>query len=288
MTGEHSGVPHSEYGFLPRHFDFLRELALRKAGISLAASKQDLVYGRVVRRIRALGLDSFEAYCQLLERDPRRELGNFINAITTNLTSFFREIHHFEFLRDTLMPRWLAARGAQPRVRIWSAGCSSGEEPYSIAITLQEAWGSPRTQACRVLATDIDTEVLGRAATGIYDVERLPTDQQARLKRWCQPATPPASGMQLAADIRRLVDFKPLNLIERWPAQEPLDLIFCRNVLIYFDKSTQRQLFERFAQALAPDGHLIVGHAETLHGMSASFELVGRTVYRKVAGAPSR
>ena len=288
MSDGRSGVPHTEYGFLPRHFEFLRELALRKAGIALAPSKQDLVYGRVVRRIRALGLVNFDAYCQLLDRDPRQELGNFINAITTNLTSFFREVHHFEFLRDVLLPKWQAARGPSPRVRIWSAGCSSGEEPYSIAITLQEAWGNARTRDCRVLATDIDTEVLGRASSGLYDVERLPADQQTRLKRWCQPAPPPAAGMQLTADIRRLVDFKPLNLIERWPVQEPFDLIFCRNVLIYFDKSTQRQLFERFAQALAPDGHLIVGHAETLHGMSASFELVGRTVYRKGLGTPSR
>ena len=288
MSGDRGGVLQIEYGYLPRHFEFLRDLAQRKAGIALAPSKQDLVYGRVVRRIRALGLADFEAYCQLLEREPRRELGNFINAITTNLTSFFREIHHFDFLRDTLMPQWLAARGAQPRVRIWSAGCSSGEEPYSIAITLQEAWGSQRTQACRVLATDIDTEVLGRASTALYDPARLAPDQQARLKRWSQPAPAPGTGLQLTADIRRLVDFKPLNLIERWPAQDPFDLIFCRNVLIYFDKSTQRQLFERFAQALAPEGHLIVGHAETLHGMGTCFELVGRTIYRKVASAPSR
>ena len=180
---------------------------------------RSLVYGRVARRIRALGLGDFDAYCQLLERDPRQELGNFINAITTNLTSFFREAHHFDFLRETLLPRWLAARGAQPRVRIWSAGCSSGEEPYSIAITLQEAWGAGRAQACRVLATDIDTEMLGRAAAGVYDLGSLPPDQQTRLKRWCQPAPAPATGVQLVAEVRRMVEFKPLNLIERWPAQ---------------------------------------------------------------------
>ena len=288
MTEERGGTPPSEYGFFPRHFEFLRELALRKAGIALAASKQDLVYGRVLRRIRALGLADFDAYCQLLARDPRLELGNFINAITTNLTSFFREVHHFEFLREVLMPRWQAARGQSPRVRIWSAGCSSGEEPYSIAVTLQEAWGSSRTRDCRILATDIDTEMLARAAGGTYDLERLPESQQARLRRWCQPAAPPTAGMQLTAELRRLVEFKHQNLIERWPVMEAQDLIFCRNVLIYFDKSMQQQLFERFAQALAPDGHLIVGHAETLHGLSSSFELVGRTIYRKVAIASAR
>ena len=288
MSDVRRGGSLSEFGFQPRHFDFLRELAQRKAGIALADSKQELVYGRVVRRIRALGLVDFDAYCELLTRDPRQELGNFINAITTNLTSFFREEHHFEFLRGTLVPHWQATRGATPRIRIWSAGCSTGEEPYSVAMALLEALPAGRTGNCRILATDIDTEVLARAASGVYEVERVAAAQQGRLRRWCQPAGEGATGLQLLPEVRRLVEFRQLNLIEPWPVLEPVDLIFCRNVVIYFDKATQQRLFDRFAQALAPDGHLIVGHAETLHGLSSRFELVGRTIYRKLANGAAR
>ena len=272
-----------EFGFTDRHFEFLRKMVIEHAGINLSDAKRELVYGRITRRIRALNLQGFDEYCRLLEGEPGGEIGNFINAITTNLTAFFREEHHFEFLRGTLVPAWLAARDGRPRVRIWSAGCSTGEEPYSIAMTLRESMPANALADVAVLATDIDTNVIAHAEAGIYDLSRVESLPRARLQQWFRRGRGGnADKVRVLPELQSLIRFRQLNLMQEWPVRGPVDLIFCRNVVIYFDKPTQRKLFARFADKLAPRGYLVIGHSETLYNVSEAFELVGRTVYRKL------
>ncbi|MSQ69138.1 MAG: protein-glutamate O-methyltransferase CheR [Gammaproteobacteria bacterium] len=273
-----------EFEFLDRHFQFLRQLAGKHAGINLTEAKRDLVYGRITRRLRALKLTGFDAYCDLLTQQPHEELGDFINAITTNLTSFFREPHHFDFIRDHLLPNWRATRGAAPRLRCWSAGCSTGEEPYSLAMTLLDALPVAACHDVKILATDIDTNVLAHAAAGIYGLEPVLALSAPQRRRWFRRGKDPHQNHACVVPaLRQVINFLPLNLMDSWPMKGPLDLIFCRNVVIYFDKPTQRRLFDRYAELLAPDGHLIIGHSETLYGVSDQFELVGRTTYRKIS-----
>ncbi len=265
-----------------RHFEFLRGIVLERTGIALSDAKRELVYGRLTRRIRALRLSSFDEYCALLRTAPQDEMPEFVNAITTNLTSFFREFHHFEFLRDSAIPEWLNKKGRNPRIRIWSAGCSTGEEPYSIAMTLLESLG---TQAgdTMVLATDIDTNVLATAGTGIYPESRGESVPDP-YRRWCQRGTQANSDkLRIHPEVAAMIRFKPLNLMEPWPLKGPLDAVFCRNVVIYFNKDTQRRLFERFAEVVAPGGYLLIGHSETLFNLNDQFDLVGRTIYRRKA-----
>ena len=273
-----------DFGFTNRHFEFLRKMVGQHAGINLSEAKRELVYGRIARRIRALNLQGFDEYCRLLEEAPDEEIGNFINAITTNLTAFFREDHHFEFLRDTLVPEWTKKGNGRPHVRIWSAGCSTGEEPYSIAMTLRESMAPGATGDVAVLATDIDTNVLATAEAGVYDASRVESMSRARLSKWFRRGRGAnADKVKVVPDLQELIRFRQLNLMQEWPVRGPFDLIFCRNVVIYFDKPTQRKLFARFAEKIAPRGYLIIGHSETLYNVSEEFELVGRTIYRKLA-----
>jgi len=273
-----------ELGFTNRHFEFLRKMVGEHAGINLSEAKRELVYGRIARRIRALSLQGFDEYCRLLEESPGEEIGNFINAITTNLTAFFREDHHFDFLRETLVPGWTNSGGGRPRVRIWSAGCSTGEEPYSIAMTLRESLASTAISDVALLATDIDTNVLATAAAGVYEATRVESMSRARMSKWFRRGRGAnADKVKVVPELQEMIRFRQLNLMQEWPVRGAFDLIFCRNVVIYFDKPTQRKLFARFAEKLAPRGYLIIGHSETLYNVSEEFELVGRTSYRKLA-----
>jgi chemotaxis protein methyltransferase CheR len=260
-------------------FNFLRGLVADRAGIELADTKRELVYGRLTRRIRKLNLPGFTEYCALLRDPGHAELAEFINAITTNLTSFFREAHHFDFLRAVAVPEWL--RGRSPvQIRVWSAGCSTGEEPYSIAMTLLDAVAGRQVEVS-ILATDIDTHVLATAQAGIYPAERLaaiPREYQHWVPSLKEKA--PEQGM-IAKPVIDVIQFRQLNLMGAWSLKGPMDLIFCRNVGIYFGKQAQRRLFDRFAETLAPGGLLVVGHSETLTNLSDRFELIGRTIYRK-------
>jgi chemotaxis protein methyltransferase CheR len=272
-----------EYAYTDRHFEFLRELVERSAGIKISDVKRELVYGRVVRRIRKLGLEGFDAYCALVERDAEERTVHFINAITTNLTSFFREPHHFDFLGKTVLPELRTRNQASRRIRIWSAGCSTGEEPYSIAMTIREAIPDLRAWDVRILATDIDSTVLEKAQSGIYEQERLANLSPARLGRWFLRGKGDNDGMaRVVPEIQELITFRRLNLMEPWPLAGQFDVIFCRNVVIYFDKDTQKVLFNRFADALLDDGWLFIGHSENLFRVSERFELLGHTVYRKI------
>ena len=259
-------------------FEFIRQFVHARAGIALSAAKRELVYGRLRQRLRAHQMSGFDQYCALLKRRPETESRELINAITTNLTAFFREAHHFEFVRDKLVPAWLTSPHRPPRIRLWSAGCSTGEEPYSLAITVLDALGG-RPADLAILATDIDTQVLADAGTAIYAAERTKPLRPA-YRRWFQP-TGGSDKICVAKEVTDLIRFRQLNLTKPWPNDGPFDLIFCRNVVIYFDKETQRNVFARLADALVPNGHLVIGHSETLFNMTDRFELIGRTIYRK-------
>jgi chemotaxis protein methyltransferase CheR len=259
-------------------FSALRALVKEHTGIHLSEQKRELVYGRLSRRLRALGLESFRTYRELLEKNEGDELVQFCNAITTNLTSFFREAHHFQYLREQLLsPRAADPRGAR-RLRIWSAGCSTGEEPYSLAMTIHEALPDVRRWDVRILATDLDTDVLARGARGLYDEDRVRNLSPERIERFFRRQ---GAGFAVRDELKDLISFRELNLMHTLPMKGPLDAIFCRNVVIYFDKDTQRQLFARIAQLQGPGDILCLGHSENLFRVSDDYTLVGKTVYRR-------
>ena len=259
----------------PVEFEAVRGYLYEVAGISLGDSKRDMVAARLARRVRHHQAESVAAYLTLVHEDAA-ERQEFINCLTTNKTDFFREPHHFDFLRDTLLPRLRD----QKRVRVWSAGCSTGEEPYTLAMTLLDA-GLAGWDA-KVLASDIDTGVLAAAEKGVYDADRLGGVTEAQLRRHFLRGTGANTGkVSVRPALRDLISFRQVNLIDNhWPVRTKFDAIFCRNVVIYFDRPTQQRLFTRFAQLLTPDGYLVLGHSENLHWMADTFTPVGPTVYR--------
>ncbi|MDR2877795.1 MAG: protein-glutamate O-methyltransferase CheR [Chromatiales bacterium] len=274
-----------ELEFTARDFDFIRRLVLKRTGISLAEGKEDLVYGRLAKRLRTLGMTRFSEYCQYVEAHSE-ELPEVVNAITTNLTAFFRESHHFDYLRSDVLPALLRLNASSRRIRIWSAGCSTGEEPYSIAMVVHDLMPKNQGWDIKILATDIDTNVIDRAASGIYTADRITGIPEQYQRRYVNKgAGNQAEKVRMRDEIRDLITFRCLNLIEEWPMRGPFDLIFCRNVVIYFDKDTQRRLFDRYANILCADGHLFIGHSETLYKVCERFELIGRTIYRKLDGS---
>ncbi len=273
-----SGVPDEGFDFSNADFERVRTLIYRRAGISLNASKRSMVYSRLSRRLRALGKKDFAGYLDDLEAAPPNnpEWQQFVNALTTNLTSFFREAHHFPILAEHL--RQLAGRGP---LRIWCCAASTGEEPYSIAITAMEAFATS-TPPVSILATDIDTSVLATAQQGIYREEAVAKLALALLKRYFLRGQGRNAGLvRLRPQVRALVTFRQLNLLAaRWPIDTRFDAIFCRNVMIYFDQDTQRRVLQKLAARLAPHGLLFAGHSENFTHTSDLFRLQGKTVYR--------
>lgn len=279
------GFDQREFPMTDKDFAFIRSLAKKNTGIELGDHKKEMIYSRIVRRIRALRLNSFNEYCHYLENNLALELTDFVNAITTNLTAFFRESHHFDFLRDTVLPELKEQHKIDKRLRIWSAGCSTGEEPYSLAITLHEAMKNTSGWNARILATDLDSNVVAHGRAGIYSGERFrKVDSKIANKYFSQLNDGSASeGSRIASDtLKQYITFNRLNLLGDWPMKGKFDVIFCRNVVIYFSKDTQRTLFDRYAELLNPNGYLFIGHSESLHGVSNRFESLGRTMYRKV------
>lgn len=266
-----------DLAFSDADFERVRRLIYAYAGISLSPGKREMVYGRLARRLRALGLASFGRYLDRVEADEAGEREAFVNALTTNLTAFFREPHHFPVLAELL--RAAGSRGAS----LWCCAASTGEEPYSIAITAVETFGS-LAPPVRILASDIDTGVLRVAEAGIYPAERVEKLERERLRRFFLRGTGANAGkVRVREELRALVTFRRINLLERdWPVRGPLDAIFCRNVMIYFDRPTQLSILERFAPLLRPDGLLFAGHSESLHHAAHLFRPCGRTVYRPV------
>lgn len=269
-----------EFKYTEENFKFISELAYKHTGIVLAEHKKDMTYSRLTRRIRALGLKDYDAYCDYLKENEDKELKEFTNALTTNLTSFFREDHHFDFLKEQQVSALKQQHAGDKRIRIWSAGCSSGMEPYSIAMSLFDAFPL-RTWDLKILATDLDSDILEKGKRGIYhqtDTEEIPkpylqehfdhdrSSQQVRVKQ----------------HIRDLVHFKQLNLLQPWPMKGPFDIIFCRNVVIYFDQPTKRLLFDRYAEILKSDGILILGHSESLQNLTKRFKAIGRTIFQRI------
>jgi len=270
-----------EYELSDDDFQRIRILVRERLGIALAESKRELVYGRLSRRLRALKLQDFSGYLQRIESGDAEELQHFCNAITTHLTSFFREGHHFEFLAQQLLPALERRTGAARRMRLWSAGCSTGEEPYSIAMVLLESMRHLRDWDIRILATDIDTNVLSHARSGLYSDERVEKMASGRLSRWFE-RTQDGQQFMVRDELKQLISFKTLNLMDEWPMKGPFDVIFCRNVIIYFDRETQRQIVARMAALQRPDDHLILGHAESLLQVSKQYRLVGDTIHRRL------
>lgn len=269
----------------PAEFSKFRELIYRMTGISLSDNKEPLVASRLSRRLRALGLQKYGDYYELLQTENNgRELEEFVNSLTTNKTSFFREPHHFRFLADEVLPRLRekAAREGRFRIRIWSAGCSSGEEPYTIAMTVLDRLGSTAAWDLRILASDIDTDILSRAEQGIYREDHLEGIPEPLVRRFFRPATTETPvTWQVNEDVRRLITFRRINLIEpEWPVRTKFDVIFFRNVAIYFDRPTQDRVFRGLASYLDPDGVMMVGHSESLHWLGDVLSSVGDTTYR--------
>ncbi|MGE0583101.1 MAG: protein-glutamate O-methyltransferase CheR [Steroidobacteraceae bacterium] len=270
-----------EFAFTDADFEGLRTLVRAATGINLADSKRELVYGRIARRLRALEIDSFKAYRELLADGDAQELVEFCNAITTNLTSFFRESHHFDYLRDHVLKPWVEASSSR-RLRIWSAGCSTGEEPYSIAMTIAESVPRWQSRDIRVLATDIDSQVLAHGRAGLYTAERVAGMGARRTAACFEEAQGEARrSYKVRSELAALIAFKQLNLMHELPMPGPIDVIFCRNVVIYFDKDTQRQLFARIARLQRPGQLLFLGHSETLFKVSDDYTLIGKTIYRR-------
>lgn len=271
-----------EFQFDQNHFDLLRSIAKAEAGIELNDTKRELVYGRVARRLRELKLTSFDEYCELVRPQNAPERADFINCITTNFTSFFREGHHFDFLREEGLPKLMSRRAGNRRLRIWSAACSTGQEPYTIAMTVRETPSVDDSWDCRILATDIDSNVLAKAQSGVYKpMEIGDLGGEKGRRRWFKPVPGDPDGAErIDRSLQEMIYFRSLNLMESWPMSGPIDVIFCRNVVIYFSKETQRQIFDRFAKLMAPDGYLFIGHSETILHAADVFEPVGRTIYR--------
>ena len=287
MKTEHAHAPPAvrsdrEYEFSDADFRALRDLVKQITGINLAETKRELVYGRVSRRLRALGLSSFGEYRRMLEVENAPELVEFCNALTTNLTSFFRESHHFDYLRDeVLLPLANDARGTR-RLRIWSSACSTGEEPYSIAMTIIETLRDWQKWDIKILATDLDSNVLATAQRGIYAPDRLKGMQPQRLTRFFhERAQGDGICHEAGKELKDLITFRQINLMQALPMSGPLDVIFCRNVVIYFDKETQRDLFTRMARLQRPDDLLFLGHSENLFNVSSDYTLIGKTIYRR-------
>lgn len=267
------------FAFTPRCFERVRALIYRHAGISLNASKQSMVYSRLARRLRQTGAPDFRSYIDRLEAEPvgSGEWQEFVNALTTNLTSFWREEHHFPILADLIARRVRERR----QVKLWCCASSTGEEPYTIAITAMQACGS-RTPPVSILATDIDTSVLAKAQAGVFTEDSVERIDSKVLREYFLRGSGDNKGLVcVRPELRALIAFRRLNLLDvHWSIDDRFDAIFCRNVLIYFDKPTQDRVLRRLAERLAPDGLLFAGHSENLARARDLFEPQGRTVYR--------
>lgn len=265
-------------GLSDKQFNHISQMVYRHSGISLKKGKETLVRARLMKRVRELNLDSLDSYMDYLENDRNSaELTAMIDAMTTNKTSFFREADHFHFLRDTVLPN---IKGT--KMRFWSAACSSGEEPFSLAITLRENLGNIDPKACLILATDISQKMLEKAWQGVYSRDTIKTIPNPLVNKYFTKTSDRQDVVyQIKAQIREMIRFGWLNLMEAWPMTGPFNVIFCRNVMIYFDRRTQEKLVNRFWDLLATGGYLFVGHSEGLSGVKHRFEYVRPATYRK-------
>lgn len=270
-----------------RDYTRLCGLIYREAGINLGAEKKIMLEARIKRRLKALGLDSYSRYCDFLfgSQGMKEELGPLIDVVTTNKTDFFREPGHFGFLTDKALPEW-AAEHVGKQFLIWSAGCSTGEEPYTLAMVLSEYAAAHVGFRFRILATDICTTVLEKAERGVYSAEAAAPVPATLKRKYFLRSRDAASGrVRVAPELRQLVEFRRLNFMDAsYGLSEKVDAIFCRNVIIYFDRATQEGILKKLTQNLLPRGYLYVGHAEALHDMHLPLEPVGPALYRRIDG----
>lgn len=268
-----------EFDFSAQDFRYIQEFMLRETGISLSERKNSMVYGRLARRLRRTGISNFQEYFARVESDLDERVA-FINALTTNKTQFFREKHHFDYLAGTLVPEW--RQKSNKRIRIWSAGCSTGEEPYTIASTLAATGVLSGGYDCKILATDLDTQVLEVAQNGTYGIEATKVIPEDILRHgFIRGKGQKQELLKVKPSVRQAITFKQLNLTAAWPHKGPLDAIFCRNVMIYFEKDMQQQLIYRFWEKLGSGGILFIGHSESIGQMGSRFENLGQTMFRK-------
>lgn len=272
-----------EYPLTRRDLAQIASMIYSDAGIYLNDSKASLVYSRLSKHIRQLGLSGFKEYCELVSSPQgAAERKEMLSFLTTNFTRFFRENHHFDHLRNEVLPDLVARAKSGGRVRIWSAACSDGQEPYSIALTVLSVLPNAADYDFKILATDIDPKILALARAGAYDDSAIETVSPAMRKQWFSenPANP-RRRWQVDDKLKRLITFNELNLLGNWPFKGPFDVIFCRNVVIYFDEPTQIRIWSRFAEHLPVGGHLYIGHSERVAGESKdSFDNIGITTYR--------
>lgn len=258
----------------------LSALIYEESGIALGAQKQSMLVGRLSKRLRELGMGSFTEYYETVTKDEtREEFTRMLDLISTNKTEFFREPKHFDFLRGRILPELAQTK----RIRIWSSACSTGEEPYTIAITLFDGVQSPTQWDFQILATDLSTRVLAQAASGTYEEERLRTVPPDVVKRhFLKGRSDRAGSVKVKPHLANMIQFRRLNLMDdRFPIKSPLDVVFCRNVMIYFDHATQETLVNKFHRYLKPGGYLFIGHSESLQWITHPFKLIAPTIYRK-------
>ncbi len=258
------------------HFETIISMLYEHCGIRMRAGKEGLVRARLAKRLRAVGAADFDAYLDVVTRDPaKREFTEMVDVLTTNKTSFFREAAHFDYVQDAILPAAIAP------LRFWSAGCSSGEEPYTLAMLMNESMTASAVKSAKILATDISHRVLATAKAGRYSSDALADVPAPMLQKYWRPANAAGGASQYEAlpALRDQIQFGRLNLMEQWPMRGPFDAIFCRNVMIYFDKATQQALVERYWALLRPGGHLFVGHSESLTGLTHRFRYVQPAVY---------
>jgi chemotaxis protein methyltransferase CheR len=281
-------VENAEFAFTATDLDAIVRIMMTETGISLNGAKGNLIYSRLAKHLRRLGLRSFEQYCRLVENsDGANERQEMIAALTTNVTRFFREPHHFEHMREHILPSLVTRAKAGERIRLWSSACSSGQEPYSMAITLLAAMPDAPRYDIRILATDIDTNVLATGAAGTYEEPALEPVPAALRKNWFKQL---GNGqMQVNETLRSLVSFKKLNLIGNWPMRCKFQIIFCRNVVIYFEAATQEAIWSHMMPLLEDNGALYIGHSERIGGAAErALRNDGITIYRKTGhGGPT-
>lgn len=277
-----------EFAFSAANFREIAEIAKAEAGIDLPQSKATLVYSRLAKRLRALGIDSFSEYCATVRaNDVERD--SMIAALTTNVTRFFREAHHFEHLRTKIIEPLVASARRGNRIRLWSAACSTGQEPYSMALTVLSVIPEAASLDIRILATDLNPHVIAHGKNGQYQKEEL-RDVPANLRaKWFEPAPSDSREiLQVSDDVRSLVSFRQLNLMGSWPFKGPFDAIFCRNVVIYFDRETQSTIWNRLTRMLKDDGALYIGHSERISGPAYTMlSADGITTYLRKNSKPS-
>lgn len=273
-----------EYPFTKANFDQIASFLRENTGIALGEAKAALVYSRLAKRLRQLGMADFDEYCRYVTTaEGAAERHEMVNALTTNVTRFYREPHHFEHLRNEVVPHLAQAAKQGRRVRLWSAACSSGEEPYSIALTLLDAFGDAAHYDIKILATDIDAKVVARARAGVYRDEAVEPIPGVIRDRWmARERQGSAKQWRVKGAVRSLVTFNELNLIGAWPMRGSFDVIFCRNVVIYFEEATQATIWRRFKDVMTPDARLYIGHSERVD--VPGFESAGLTIY-KLGGA---